>query len=510
MSLKSRIADFEALLPTPDAQVLLHANSAAAKIDAWPPLPERPCTKPFPLSALPVIGRDMAEAVATHVQAPIDMAACFVLGAVSTCIVGRGKVLVRSGYEEQLQTYIVVAADPSERKSPAMKPIFEPVLEYERKKNIELAPILRDNAALASMKKRLQVKAENQGKSTEVCAIAAEIEELEALRPFMLTITDGSPEALASVMALNDGRIAVVSAEGALLDVLGGMYSDKGVNLDVILQGYTGEPIHSLRISRQTPRIDKAALSITLAAQPVAVDKLLSNETLVGRGVVSRFLICHPPSLIGTRDPENSRPIPAPVRERYAERLTSILERGEASITLSPSAQSIHLVWEKRVEKAAGPGARLSRLPAGWGGKICGNTIRIAGLLCLLEGESDVISGPTMQAAISIAEYFVNQMTVISGSETSLSRDAAEVLRFVIDWGQDEYKPADLRQALRSRKRFERGSTVDRALSELAEAGYIRMVQAEAKAGPGRPPQAMHQVHPDLRKPKARGEVMKI
>jgi replicative DNA helicase len=508
MSLASRIADFEAVLGMEEAQSILEDKPSIHY--EWPPLPDRLGAKPFPLTALPPVGRDMVEAIAEHVQSPIDMGACFVLGALSTCIVGRGQVEISPGYVEPLQLYIVVAANPSERKSPAMSPAFAPIYEYVTQKNRDIAPIIRDNAALASMKKRLLAKSADKMDEAKVLNLTREIEKLESVRPFVLTITDGSPEAIIGQMAQNNGRIAIVSAEGALLDVLGGMYSDKGVNLDVILQGYTGEAIRSVRVSRQTPPIDKAALSITLAAQPMAIEKLLSNETLTGRGVVSRFLLSNPPSMLGKRDPRKSCPIPEHIKHRYKERLTTILNRGETTLTLSPEAKETFMSWQQSVEMKLTPGAELDRLPAGWGGKLCGNTARIAGLLCLLEGQNDSISGITMQAAVSIAEYFVNQMTILSNADISLSSDATEVLRFIIRWNRAEYKPADLRQALRGRVRFNSGNKVTNATNELIREGYIRQVHVEAKPGAGRPPEALHQVHPDLLKPQGRGGVFEI
>ena len=115
-----------------------------------------------------------------------------------------------------------------------------------------------------------------------------------------------------------------------------------------------------------------------------------------------------------------------------------------------------------------------------------------------------------MQAAVSIAEYFVNQMTILSNADISLSSDATEVLRFIIRWNRAEYKPADLRQALRGRVRFNSGNKVTNATNELIREGYIRQVHVEAKPGAGRPPEALHQVHPDLLKPQGRGGVFEI
>ena len=499
-----KLSEYEAILGDPLVQGFQSVQWGVNA--AWPEMPQRSKPSSFPISALPIVGRDMVEAVAEAVQVPVDMAACVLLGAVSTCIVGRGKVLVRPGYEEPLHAYFVVAADPSERKSACLTAMLSPVHEYIKQQNEALRPQIKDNQAKIGMMRKQLVKAENKGDEIEVLNISRKIEELELVRPFELIIAEGTTEGLTMVMARNGGRIAVVSAEGGLFDILAGAYAANGVNIDVILQGYSGEPISSVRVTRETERIDRACLSITLAVQPIAIEKLLANDSMVNRGVIGRFLISAPTSLLGTRKARNTRPIPEAVKAKYADRLHGILRQGDVCLKLSSDAYQLFVENAESIEARLVPEGDLRRLPSGWGGKISGNTARIAGLLALLEGEAESISGHAMQAAVTIAEYFMSQMIFISGADMQTSPEASEVLRYIEQWGCTIFGPYKLRQALRCRKRFEKGGTVDRALSELVALGYIRKTLPPEWGGTGRKPEAMFEVHPDLIKKE--GQVM--
>ena len=160
------------------------------------------------------------------------------------------------------------------------------------------------------------------------------------------------------------------------------------------------------------------------------------------------------------------------------------------------------------IEQKLVPGADYDRLPNGWSGKILGCAARIAGLLCLLEGQGSIVEGYTMQAAFTIAEYFIAQITAITGPDVLTSAEASDVLSAIIRRQQPEFSPYILKQSLRSRKRFRKAESVDLALMELERLGYIRIKPNTAYKGSGRP-QTMYLVNPSLLKDK-RGEVIEL
>lgn len=494
----SKLSSYEAALHTEGAQALLALSDAPPA--EWPDLPKRMITRPFPLTALPLVGRDMVEAVTEAVQAPLDMVACFLLGALSTCAVGRGRVHVWPGYDEPLQLYIVVSADPGERKTPTQARMFAPVRAFEEVRNKELAPLLRDNAARISMKKKQMAKHEQQGHETEVLALAEEIEELGLLRPFELMISEGTTEAVGARMAANGGRLAVVSDEGGFLRILSGAYSQKDVNLDVVLQGYPGGPVSSARITRDTPRIKDAALSVTLAVQPGVLNRAIADSSLIESGLISRFLLSAPTPAVGRRRID-VQPVPDAVAQRYADRLTWMLKQPTLHLSLSREASALDREWRHATEPRLSPGRDLSGLFGGWGAKLAGNTCRIAGLLSLLEGDSSEVSGPIMQSAVTIAEYFIDQAKALAKVDLLISSEASEVLEFIEKLRQPTFAPSKVKQKLRDRATFKgpKGSILmDKCFDELSHMGYIRLGAVPAYSGVGRPPQAMYEVHPEL------------
>ncbi len=486
--MQNRDDEYKDLLLLPAAQKVL---------GDWGELPQIGTPPDFPESALPIIGRDMAAAVAEAVQVPVGMAACFLLGALSTATVGKASVIVREGYSEPIQLYMAVSAMPSERKSACLTAMFAPLHEFLNEENTRLASEAIESAAVRAMLDKQLQKVQMKGDDAEVRRLSHEIADFVDVQPVELILSDATTEAMAARMAQNGGRLAIVSAEGGVLNILAGMYSQSGVNLDVILHGYSGEPISSARIGRTCPRIEKAALSITLAVQPAILEKFVGNETLLGCGAVARFLLASPPSLLGSRKIEGY-PVPKHITARYSKRITELMQAQEITLALSPDALAVFNGWVGETEKRLGIKGDLREVGAGWGGKLCGNTARIAGLLTLLADEGFVIGSKRMQAAVTIAQYFAAQMLSLTGADMGLSQNAHELLKFLKEWQAPEFSPAVVRRKLRNRKRFEKGDVFDAALLELANSGYLRAGKQPEWNGVGRPPEAHYTMHPAL------------
>lgn len=485
----------------PAIRILSPKRSETAEPSAvWPSLPGRIKPLPFPLEALPDAARDMVQAVAESVQVSADMPACLVLGAANASIVGRGKVSVKSDYSEQLLLYIAVSADPSERKSSAMRPIFAPLYAHEKAERERMRDQVRDAKARARVLEKQRMKAENDGDVNRAIDLTKEIEELEKVRDYELLKSEGTPEAIAQCMARNGGRIAVASPEGELLGILAGGYtSGASVNMGALLKAFDGDPVNSERVSRKGEDIDHAYCSITLTVQPAVLEKLTENDALTGNGLASRFLYSAPASMVGQRKADSAS-VPLPVIRAYERCIQSILSIESIALTLCPQAEALRCGWFDDIEKMQAPGGELNGLGNGWAGKIVGITVRIAGLLALLEGEQGSISAKHMHNAVLIGKYFVSHAKHVFRADSIFSPEAAAIIRYLNDWGKAEYKPSDLRQALRKRKMFRDKGVIDNALHELIEAGMIREVDLNESERIGRPAQAMHQVNPELLK----------
>lgn len=127
-----------------------------------------------------------------------------------------------------------------------------------------------------------------------------ELESLQEVKPLRLLADDASPEALTSLLADNGGKMALVSAEGGIFEILNGQYS-QSVNIDTLLKAHAGDPIRIDRKGRPSEYIPSPALSVLLTIQPVVLDGLMSNDAFRGRGLTARFLYCIPTSKVGSR-----------------------------------------------------------------------------------------------------------------------------------------------------------------------------------------------------------------
>ena len=441
----------------------------------------------------------MAEAAAVSIGAPVDMTAIGALAAASTVAVG-SKVSVKTDYDEALQAFFCVSAEPSERKSSVQKVMLAPLREWEKKENIAR----REQVIFTERKRRaLDAELSKASDDDKIRSLSKELAEFEQVYPLTLATSDATPEALGRLMTCNDGRCAIVSAEGATLNTLMGQYSSHGVaNVDIVCQGYTGESVDIQRVSREAVHLDSVNLSIWLCVQPVTVESFIGDPTMDGRGLNARFLYTRPASVIGTRKLSGAPTIPDVTRMAYNARMQELCKLRKHPVTLTLSSEAFGILdrFFDEIEPRIAKGGDLYGLCNGWGGKLVGNTVRIAGLLKLLDDPNpqEKITATHTRSAIEIARYFVAQLKGILGAGNELSPDAQALLKEIVKQGISPFDPTVLKRKLRRRTDFENATTVDDVLAELKEADYLRQQPVERKEGAGRPKEPLLLVNPHM------------
>ena len=469
----------------------------------WGPLPGREPPVAFPLADLPSTVTAMTEMLSDSVQVSYEMAACMVLGAVSTAAAGRVKVRVDASHEEPCQLFIAIGADPSERKSACMSLAFEALYRWEREEKERRAPAVRHCQETKALLEEGITRARKAGDRQRMADLIDELNGLTEVKAVKLILTDTTPEALSRAMAQNGGRMAVVSSEGQFFNILAGSYSSSGAaNLDVVLKGYSGEPVRVERIGREGDEIDRACLSLCLAVQPAMLGEFLNDPTLAGRGMASRFLVCMPESRVGGRA-TSGMAIKADVMELFASALEWVLGQEELTLTLSAEAYALYDQWFQEVERQLGPGGELSDLGQGWGGKLCGNTARIAALMQLTrrdEARRMVVDGEVMGWAIGLARWFRDQALRLMGGEKGLSPEANEALWWMVKRGVPTLKESYVRNNLRKKKLYPNDDAVNSAIMELLDAGYLRKIETAVTGTNGRPQCPILALHPGLLK----------
>lgn len=493
----SDLKEYEELLLDEAAQDLFRGES-----EPWKELPSCTPTMDFPVKCLTPVLQNIVNEVADSVQVSSEMVACAALGVLSIACLGTS-VYIRQDYSEPTQLYILISAAPSERKSAVLSILPRPINDLARSINkYKKEEKDRNDLKRAMLKKSLD-KALAKGKESEARSIQAQMDEIPDVKLFLTPYTDITMEALAIELSVNGGTGSIVTDEGALFNVLSGAYS-QDPNIDVILQGYTGGRIHVGRVGRDTVSIERAMLAILVAVQPQVLERLLSNEVLLGRGLCTRFLYSRPKSLIGHRNARTSKPVSADTAERYNHLIQRLaqqsFEGAQREIHMDEQATELYYQWAEEVERNVGPGALWNGVANGWESKLVGNTIRIAGLLKMADSpnSSHPINYEHFSSAIEIARYFVDQALALTGKASGLTPAAREVLEEILAQSESPFSPYNLRQKLRYRKSFKEGAKVDQALACLAKAGYIRLTLPPPYAGTGRRPEATYEVHPDL------------
>jgi hypothetical protein len=497
---------------TPLGKEVLAAHASSS---AWKPL-KGGHVIPFPLEALPNVGRDMARAVADSVQVSPDMTACFLLGSISSATVGKLSVRVNPDWVEPSHIYLIVSGDPSMRKTPAMSPFFEPLAQWVRDENQRRAPLVDDyQTQKRLLEKRLEkVIGGKHPDETEAKRLSECLRTLGATAARMLVpyLSDCTAEAIARAMRDNGGALAVRSDEAGLLQTLAGTYTENP-NVDIIMQAYSStSPVVVERVSRERIILDRPKLSITIAGQPNVVDRFINNQTMLDKGVCARFLYSQPPSIEATISALDVNRIPEVVRGAYAERMRALCAAGERVVALGGDAGAAFRAWEQEINRRGrSQTGDLFGLLNGWAGKLLGSTCRIAGLIAALSGE-DTISGRTFEGAVSIARYFVEQVLPLCGGD--LTSDARRGLKTISSYCRKQERrtltSADIERRITmnlSNKHYRcRIDDARRILSELVTAGYLRKtptINGVYTAG------GAYEVHPDILLDK-NGEVEQI
>lgn len=449
----------------------------------------------FPVECLPPALGKYVQAVADNIQVSVDMAAVSALAVCAICVQRKFIVNPKPGWVEPLNLYAVIVAKPSERKSPVMKSMTKCLYQYAKEENERRAPEIeayRTQKAMldSTIESMMKAKSGNdEDKLTAILDKKRELRELKPVNPLRLLADDVTPEALTSLIADNGGKMAVVSAEGGIFETLSGMYSNK-VNIDAVLKAYSGDYIQVDRKGRLPESIDHPALTILLFIQFLVLNNIMDNDTFKGRGMLARFLYSIPQSTVGHRAYDTQAIDPFTERD-YENLLCSLLSIPEPenvqTICLSDEAAALSENFFNDLEPRLVDD--LEEMDD-WAGKYHGQVIRIAGILhCCIHGEdaaAELISGGTMQAAITIGRYFLEHakaaFRLMGLGESQDVKDAKYILKRIDSTGQTEISKRDLYRLCDGH--FNSIEFMEPILNLLVDHGYIRI--EKIKTG-GRP-----------------------
>jgi len=466
---------------------------------------------------------EMAQAVASSLQVPVDIPAWFGMAAASAAIGGRRTVSPKPDWSEPVTLYCLTVAAPGEKKSPSRSAMVAPIAEEEQRRKAEdRYAVARDQQerrmaeAVVSAAEAKVIKASGptarQKAREDLEAVRHELEELgEPKVPTQMLADDTTPEAAAAVMADQGERLAVISAEGGFLGNIGGRYSNQP-NLEIVLKAWSHEP-HTVNRKNGPPLfLMRPSLTLALAVQPGMLAGLGDMaEVFESRGFTGRFIFSVPTSLVGQRS-YDTEPIPPEVRRGYVDGIgrmvSAIWDDSEVrEMTLDEDAQAVFKTfWEEWERRHLVPGELTS--VEGWSKKLPGQLLRLAAVMTLFDApDCMTVSGDTMANAVALVPYLLAHARLVVDLMSAEKQSKLGPARAVLDWLRKRHPEGtltaeDVKRGVAGQSWFEGVDSVKQALEVLERHGWVRWLPEPDRTGRrGRPPAPRFVVHPRVLEP---------
>ncbi len=346
---------------------------------------------------------------------------------------GSGKKLV---FDQFMSTFIDLHHKLVDNWQQEIRPRLQLKLKAKRRAQKEAADDYQD--AVGTPKE----------KAAEQLAVAAlnEVEQIERElrhRP-TLHVTDPNRLALAMAMQGQEGEAcAVMSSEavGGLASLLGAGNGNGQGSEGFICACYSGDVYSDDRLSRDAITLRNPCLTLVPFVQPDVMTEMLTNQKLVDRGLMARFLMVRedinrivPDQVAETGDADG--PWRDLIRALTLEYRLNHCKRGPVSISSSTGVEEIFRAYRNEVGKDIEPGCKYTDIEA-FVRRWPEQAARIALVLHALRHGAKAHERPLTQAtarnAVLIARWFAAQQVEILGvHRISRHRARAEKLRKVL------------------------------------------------------------------------------
>jgi len=348
----------------------------------------------------------------------------------------------------RMSLYALTVARSGERKSACDAPLMAGLRDHER----EQARAQRDafqawqNAHALWKGERDRILGEaRKGRGEKRTAAQADLEALgpEPAAPPSAdrTVTEPTFEGLTRLFAQGQPSLGIFSDEGG--QFLGGhaMNSDnRQKTLAALNDLWQGNPIRRTRAGDGHATLYGRRLAVHLMVQPTVARAFMADPLAADTGFLPRFLMCEPPSAIGTRFARNARRDDMALSS-FAGRLRDILdtplpmdaetrELQPRILPLTPEARALLVAFADAIEAAQAPGADLAHI-TGTASKAAEQAARIAGVLTLWRDlHAPAVEARDMADAIDLAQFYLAEASRLASAATvSAEIDRAEALR---------------------------------------------------------------------------------
>ncbi|NES80763.1 MAG: DUF3987 domain-containing protein [Moorea sp. SIO2B7] len=363
-------------------------------------------------------------------------------------------VTLKKTWKEYPILWLLACVDSSMGKTTGFNIVLNPLLEiqkgldldYEDKK--EQYEVIKAHYDAMDKKAKLEVL-EDPERNPRLFA-------KEELRERLLLLDDVTPESLAATLAEQPPGAGCLWAKDEFASVFDTdkFHSNKNSSFRKELLTYWSGPSYKSVIRRDKSRGYRQNgnhFSMTGGIQPEIVEKVFKNIDTDPDGLVSRFLLVNP-SRPEFEDFITWSESDVDISNVLDHLYQSLMKQASGvNCRLTPEAKRLYVQnWVKfRTTQYRNAGSRKGL--AKWMGKMCSHLVRLALLLhsieCCYEPDKDlsVITADTMQRAIYLANYYIDQFRIFQDlhedkgedePEKTLIGTIAEVYDFVREKGK--------------------------------------------------------------------------
>lgn len=475
-------------------------------VDLADPLPDRHVAPKFPLDALGEILGEAAKRLAYYVQVPEGMAGQSVLAVAA--LVAQAHINVQRGSIGlgPVSLFLLSVGESGDRKSSVDRLALAPIREYEARRaqamqedlkryktEMEAWEIRHESIIKSSSKRGSEMTQEEQ----EI--VSNKLLELEAQKPKSpprsnITFSEPTSEGIWKHYIYGDPSAGLFSDEGISFFAGHGMSDEsKGRSIYMLSKLWDGDSISRTRGAEgESGILANRRLSSHLMIQPIVATKVLSDPLLQGQGFLARFLICHEPSIAGTRFLQG-RDITQGAQNdyvvgKYWERITQLLNHpatvdektGELILNVSILNDDVLDLWcvlHDAIEDQIRADGKYSDVKA-FASKAAENAGRIAAILAFVEGYEHPTVDHIKRAGVLIS-YYLESMAIrtMDAQEDADSLLARELLSWITNHG-NKLSSTDFKKLPSS---LRRSSIARKILAFLVTSGHLHVSETNSR-----------------------------
>jgi hypothetical protein len=478
------------------------AREGIAQIDDEPQplMRELPPAVPFPVDELGDLLSNAAKAINDRAQSPMAICAQSVLAAASLAVMGHANVELPINRTVPVALYLICLAVTGERKSTSDDLAMRPIEAFERELRglYDLDSFHRavEREAWETTREEIKKKAKGKSRSELEQKLKEHGEAPPALVEPTLLTDEPTIQGLEKHYLVGMPILGLFASEGGKFIHGHSMTDDRGkIRASTSLSHlWDGKPIRRLRAEGGSSFMPGRRLSMHLQIQPDIASVLLADAELKAQGFLSRLLIAHPESLIGSRPHRAEQATTTLHLKAYETHILDLLRtdlplaKGKQNeleprvIEMDEEAAELWIAFHDAVEAQMKVGGELHGARA-LVNKMPEQAARIAAVLILVDTNlvAPGITAEYMARGINLAKHYAAEavrLNEVAAANTELIKAQGLLDWLTNEWTEPEvslpeiyqFGPASIRDA----------DTASQLATILAAHGWLREIEGGA------------------------------